>query len=164
MNEAFEVQGGARLSGDISPKGAKNEALQVLCAPLLTSEKVTVGNVPDIVDVRMLIDLIRGLGVRVERVAHDTYEFEAKDIDVKYLYSEEFLVKARKIRGSVMLIGPLLARFGKAYIPKPGGDKIGRRRLDTHFLGFEMLGAKFVYDDDLSVFSIEAAKDRKSVV
>ncbi len=156
MSDAFEVTGGARLHGEITPQGAKNEALQILCAPLLTDEKCTIGNLPDIVDVRMLIDLLHGLGVEVERLDTNTYTFEAKNINVDYLYSEEYLVKARKIRGSVMLIGPLLARFGKAYIPKPGGDKIGRRRLDTHFLGFEALGAKFVYDDDLSVFSIQA--------
>ena len=156
MSDTFIVTGGKRLSGSITPQGAKNEALQVLCAPLLTSEKVTISNLPDIIDVRMLIDLVRGLGVEVERLDTNTYTFEAKNIDVKYLYSEEYLAKARKIRGSVMLIGPLLARFGKAYIPKPGGDKIGRRRLDTHFLGFESLGAKFVYDDELEVFSIEA--------
>jgi UDP-N-acetylglucosamine 1-carboxyvinyltransferase len=156
MSDSFLVVGGKRLKGEITAQGAKNEALQVLCAPLLTSEKCTISNLPDIVDVRMLIDLIKGLGVTVERIDTNTYTFEAKDIDVKYLYSEEYLAKARKIRGSVMLIGPLLARFGKAYIPKPGGDKIGRRRLDTHFLGFEALGAKFVYDDELSVFSIEA--------
>jgi UDP-N-acetylglucosamine 1-carboxyvinyltransferase len=156
MSDTFLVTGGKRLNGSITPQGAKNEALQVLCAPLLTSEKVTISNLPDIVDVRMLIDLIRGLGVLVERIDTNTYSFEAKDIDVKYLYSEEYLANARKIRGSVMLIGPLLARFGKAYIPKPGGDKIGRRRLDTHFLGFEALGAKFVYDDELEVYSIEA--------
>jgi UDP-N-acetylglucosamine 1-carboxyvinyltransferase len=157
MSDTFIVTGGKRLSGSITPQGAKNEALQVLCAPLLTSEKVTISNLPDIVDVRMLIDLVRGLGVEVERLDTNTYTFEAKNIDVKYLYSEEYLAKARKIRGSVMLIGPLLARFGKAYIPKPGGDKIGRRRLDTHFLGFEALGAQFVYDEELEVFSIEAA-------
>ena len=156
MSDAFEVAGGARLHGEITPQGAKNEALQILCAPLLTDEKCTISNLPDIVDVRMLIDLLRGLGVEVERLDTNTYTFEAKNIDVEYLYSEEYLNKARKIRGSVMLIGPLLARFGKAYIPKPGGDKIGRRRLDTHFLGFEALGAKFVYDEDLSVFSIQA--------
>ena len=156
MSDSFLVTGGKRLSGEITAQGAKNESLEVLCVPLLTAEKCTISNLPDIIDVRMLIDLIKGLGVAVERLDTNTYTFEAKDIDVKYLYSEEYLAKARKIRGSVMLIGPLLARFGKAYIPKPGGDKIGRRRLDTHFLGFEALGAKFVYDEKLAVFSIEA--------
>lgn len=152
QDSVFEVIGGHKLSGDITPQGAKNEALQILCAVLMTPEKVTISNVPDIVDVRFLIDLIAGFGVTVERLSPDTYSFQADNIDLDYLSSQEFNAKARKIRGSVMLIGPLLARFGKAYLPKPGGDKIGRRRLDTHFLGFQKLGAKFDYDQEKGLF------------
>lgn len=157
---AFEVIGGTPLSGDIHPQGAKNEALQVICATLLTSHPVTISNVPDILDVRLLIDLIRGLGVGVQQPEADTYVFQASDIDLNYLDSLEFNEKARRIRGSVMLIGPLLARFGKAYLPKPGGDKIGRRRLDTHFLGFEKLGAAFKYDEKKNLFFVESLKLR----
>lgn len=152
QDSVFEVIGGHKLSGDITPQGAKNEALQILCAVLMTPEKVTISNVPDIVDVRFLIDLIAGFGVAVERLSPDTYSFQADNIDLDYLSSQEFNAKARKIRGSVMLIGPLLARYGKAYLPKPGGDKIGRRRLDTHFLGFQKLGAKFDYDQEKGLF------------
>ena len=154
--DAFEVIGGQPLSGEIVPQGAKNEALQVLCAPLLSAEKVTIANVPQIQDVVLLIELLEGLGVKVEKTSADTYTFQADDINLVYLNSAEFLNKASKIRGSVMLIGPLLARFGKAFLPKPGGDKIGRRRLDTHFLGLQSLGAEFKFDGDLNVYFVEA--------
>lgn len=154
--DAFEVIGGQQLSGEIVPQGAKNEALQVLCAPLLSSDKVVISNVPQIQDVILLIELLEGLGVKVEKISTDTYSFQADDIDLVYLNSAEFLNKASKIRGSVMLIGPLLARFGKAFLPKPGGDKIGRRRLDTHFLGLQSLGAEFKFDVDLNVYFVES--------
>lgn len=154
--DAFEVIGGQQLSGEIVPQGAKNEALQVLCAPLLSAEKVTIANVPQIQDVLLLIELLEGLGVKVEKTSADTYTFQADEIDLIYLNSAEFLNKASKIRGSVMLIGPLLARFGKAFLPKPGGDKIGRRRLDTHFLGLQSLGAEFKFDGELNVYFVEA--------
>lgn len=154
--DAFEVIGGQQLSGEIVPQGAKNEALQVLCAPLLSAEKITIANVPQIQDVLLLIELLEGLGVKVEKTSADTYTFQADEIDLIYLNSAEFLNKASKIRGSVMLIGPLLARFGKAFLPKPGGDKIGRRRLDTHFLGLQSLGAEFKFDAELSVYFVEA--------
>lgn len=153
-SQAFIVEGGHKLSGEITPQGAKNEALQVICAVLLTSEKVTLSNLPDIVDVRMLIDLIKGLGVKVERADANTYTFEAAKIDLKYLESKAFVQKASRIRGSVMLIGPLLARFGRAVLPKPGGDKIGRRRLDTHLLGLQALGGDFNYDGNKEMYSI----------
>ena len=158
FSDAFQVEGGIRLQGEITPQGAKNEALQILCVPLLTAEKVTISNIPNIADVRKLIDLLAGLGVQVEQINADTFIFEAKNINTDYLFSEKYQEDAKKIRGSVMLIGPLLARFGKAFLPKPGGDKIGRRRLDTHFLGFEKLGAKFVYEEESGNFSIEAKK------
>jgi len=154
--DAFEVIGGQRLSGEIVPQGAKNEALQVLCVPLLSSAKITISNVPQIQDVVLLVELLEGLGVKIERLSGDTYTFQADDIDLVYLNSAEFLQKASKIRGSVMLIGPLLARYRKAFLPKPGGDKIGRRRLDTHFLGLQSLGAEFKFDPDLSVYFVEA--------
>ncbi|MEY4902394.1 MAG: hypothetical protein RLZZ292_209 [Bacteroidota bacterium] len=156
MADTFEVVGGRKLKGEIKPQGAKNEALQILCAPLLTKEKVTISNIPQINDVLKLIELIRGLGVKVEKIKSDTYEFKADEIDLDYLGSAEFQRNARAIRGSVMLIGPLLARFGRAYLPQPGGDKIGRRRLDTHFLGFEKLGASFKYDETNNQYLIEA--------
>ena len=162
--DAFEVIGGQPLSGEIVPQGAKNEALQVLCAPLLTAEKVTIANVPQIQDVVLLIELLEGLGVKVEKTSADTYTFQADDINLVYLNSAEFLNKASKIRGSVMLIGPLLARFGKAFLPKPGGDKIGRRRLDTHFLGLQSLGAEFKFDGDLNVYFVEAKELRGTYI
>jgi len=145
--QAFRVQGNAQLSGTIQPQGAKNEALQIISAVLLTDHKVTIHNIPDIVDIRKQIELLKFLGVKVERVATDTYSFQADDVSLDILSSEAYQENAGKIRGSVMLIGPLLARFKKAYLSKPGGDKIGRRRLDTHFLGFQKLGATFNYDD-----------------
>ena len=146
-NQAFRVQGNARLSGSIEPQGAKNEALQIISAVLLTPKKVTIKNVPDILDIRKQIELLKGLGVKVEKISDNEFTFQADDIDTDHLSSEAYQDNASKIRGSVMLIGPLLARFQKAYLPKPGGDKIGRRRLDTHFLGLEKLGATFNYDE-----------------
>ena len=146
--DAFEVIGGKHLQGNIVPQGAKNEALQVICAVLLTDEKVTLSNVPDILDVRRLITLLKGLGVSIERIKSDTYSFQATEVDLEYTNTDDYRKNARSIRGSVMLMGPLLARFGRAYLPKPGGDKIGRRRLDTHFLGFQSLGAEFKYEEN----------------
>jgi len=142
----FKVEGGHRLHGSITPQGAKNEALEILCATLLTSERVVVHNIPQILDVMQLIELLRRMGVVVERLEEDTYAFCARDIDFEYLKSDDYRQRCTRLRGSVMLIGPMLARFGVGYIPKPGGDKIGRRRLDTHFLGFQKLGAKFDFD------------------
>ncbi|MFT4536180.1 MAG: UDP-N-acetylglucosamine 1-carboxyvinyltransferase [Saprospiraceae bacterium] len=156
--QAFRVQGGHSLKGNIKPQGAKNEALQILSAVLLTDEKVNIANIPDIVDVRKLIDLLRGLGVKVDIHSPTEYSFQADNIDLDFFASEDYLNHAKRIRGSVMLMGPLLARFNKAYLPKPGGDKIGRRRLDTHFLGFRELGAEFRYDDSGSQFFLHAEK------
>ncbi|MCB9272990.1 MAG: UDP-N-acetylglucosamine 1-carboxyvinyltransferase [Lewinellaceae bacterium] len=158
--DAFEVIGGAPLSGVITPQGAKNEALQALCATLLTEEKVTISNIPDILDVQRLISLLAGLGVAVERLSEDTYSFQARDVRLDFFQSKEFRQDASRIRGSVMLVAPLLARFGRAFLPKPGGDKIGRRRLDTHFLGLEKLGATFTYDAGRSQYNVEARKLR----
>jgi UDP-N-acetylglucosamine 1-carboxyvinyltransferase len=154
----FEVTGGKQLKGDIIPQGAKNEALQILCAVLLTPEKVTISNIPDIVDINKLIDLLRDLGVKVEKTGHEEYTFQSDEIKVDYLVSAEFKKKGGGLRGSTMIIGPMLARFGVAYMPKPGGDKIGRRRMDTHFIGFENLGAKFEYDSDNENFKVTATK------
>ena len=154
----FEVTGGKQLKGDIIPQGAKNEALQILCAVLLTPEKVTISNIPDIVDINKLIDLLRDLGVKVEKTGHEEYTFQSDEIKVDYLVSPEFKKKGGGLRGSTMIIGPMLARFGVAYMPKPGGDKIGRRRMDTHFIGFENLGAKFEYDSDNENFKVTATK------
>ncbi|QXU42775.1 UDP-N-acetylglucosamine 1-carboxyvinyltransferase [Pedobacter sp. D749] len=153
---AFEITGGIKLKGEITPQGAKNEALQILSAVLLTEEKVTISNIPDIKDVNKLIELLGDLGVTVERINKDTYTFEAKNIDLNFFESDTFKAKGGGLRGSIMIVGPLLARFGKAAIPKPGGDKIGRRRLDTHFIGFEKLGAKFVYDSKKAFFNVDA--------
>ena len=153
----FEVTGGTRLKGEIVPQGAKNEALQILCAVLLTPEKVTIGNVPDIVDVNKLIDLLKALGVKVEKSGYEEYTFQADAVNVDYLNSPEFKKKGAALRGSIMIVGPLLSRFGKGYIPRPGGDKIGRRRLDTHFIGFQNLGAKFEYDENDSFYRVEAS-------
>jgi len=145
---SFRVGGNAKLSGSIKPQGAKNEVLQIISAVLLTDEKVTITNVPDILDVRKLIELVKGLGVDCVKLGPNAYSFEAKEIDLDYLASEEYQANAKRIRGSVMLLGPMIARFGKAYMPKPGGDKIGRRRIDTHLNGFQKLGAKFEFDKD----------------
>lgn len=154
----FEVKGGKELKGEIVPQGAKNEALQILCAVLLTPEKVTISNIPNIRDVNKLIDLLGSLGVKVEKLAEGEYSFQADEVDIEYLYSEEFRDKGSSLRGSIMIVGPLLARFGKGYIPKPGGDKIGRRRLDTHFIGFQKLGAEFDYDSNTNFYKATAKK------
>ena len=151
----FKVEGGHRLRGEITPQGAKNEALQILCATLLTPQRVVVRNIPRILDVMQLIELLRCMGVEVEQLAEDTYAFCARDIDFEYLKSDDYRQRCTRLRGSVMLIGPMLARFGVGYIPKPGGDKIGRRRLDTHFLGFQKLGAKFNFDIADEFFMVE---------
>ncbi len=153
--DTFEVIGGSPLRGELHPQGAKNEALQVISAVLLTDDPVTISNIPDILDVNKLIELLRGLGVTVEQLAPDTYRFCAGTIDISYLRSDAFMKDAQRLRGSVMLIGPLLARFGRAILPKPGGDKIGRRRLDTHFLGFQQLSAEFKYDDEKDIYYIQ---------
>ena len=152
----FKVKGGIKLKGDLHPQGAKNEALQVLCAVLLTPEEVRMENVPNIRDVNILIDLLRDLNVTVNKLDESTYTFKADNVDVDYLSSEDYKAKSSRIRGSIMIVGPLLARYGKGYIPKPGGDKIGRRRLDTHFIGFENLGAKFVYDSKEQFYRVTA--------
>lgn len=154
---AFEIVGGKPLKGEIIPQGAKNEALQIISAVLLTEEKITISNIPDIKDVNKLIELVSDLGVKVERINQDTYTFEASKINLDFFQSEAFRAKGGSLRGSIMIVGPLLARFGKAAIPKPGGDKIGRRRLDTHFLGFEKLGAKFIYDKKTNFFNVDAS-------
>ncbi len=151
----FEVHGGNRLKGDIIPQGAKNEALQVICAVLLTKEKVIIGNIPNIVDINKLIELLSELGVKVEKTGHEEFTFQADDVNIDYLVSPEFKKKGGGLRGSMMIVGPMLTRFGKAYMPKPGGDKIGRRRVDTHFIGFEALGAKFNYQQDSEIYEVE---------
>ena len=143
---SFIIEGGIKLNGEIIPQGAKNEALQILCAVLLSEEEIIINNVPDIVDINILIDLLNDLGVKIKKLSDSSYSFISDDINLDYLTSEEFKLKGTKIRGSIMIVGPLLARFGKGYIPRPGGDKIGRRRLDTHFIGFQKLGANFEYD------------------
>ena len=155
--QSFEVRGGKKLSGEITPQGAKNEALQIISAVLLSPEKITVSNIPDIVDVNLLIELLGEMKVKINRMSRDTCSFQADDVDIDYLHSEDYHKKSGKQRGAVMLAGPLLARFKKAYIPKPGGDKIGRRRLDTHIIGFEKLGAKFSYHNDDGFFHLESA-------
>lgn len=154
----FQITGGKKLKGNITPQGAKNEALQVICAALLTPEKVTITNIPDILDVNKLIDILSDLGVTVHRNGRGNYTFQADHLNLDYLESEEFKQKGSSLRGSIMIVGPLLARFGKGYIPKPGGDKIGRRRLDTHFSGFQMLGARFRYEPGESFYGVEAEK------
>jgi len=153
----FIIQGGIKLKGEIIPQGAKNEALQILCAVLLTPEKVVIKNVPDIVDVNKLIDLLRELGVKVENSGHEEFTFQSDAVDIDFLNSPTFKKKGSALRGSIMIVGPLLARFGKGFIPKPGGDKIGRRRLDTHFIGFQKLGAKFTYDEGDEFYKVEAS-------
>jgi UDP-N-acetylglucosamine 1-carboxyvinyltransferase len=153
---SFEVTGGKKLKGEITPQGAKNEALQIISAVLLTAEKVTIKNIPDILDVNLLIELLSLLNVKLERISKDACTFQADDVHVDYLASEDFRQKSSRMRGAVMLAGPMLARFKKAYIPKPGGDKIGRRRLDTHIIGFEKLGAKFVQDEETNEFLLKA--------
>lgn len=152
----FVIRGGNNLSGEIIPQGAKNEALQVICAVLLTPEKVTIKNIPDISDVNNLIELLSNMGVTISRNSSSEVTFQASDIDINYLLSGDFRTRSSSLRGSVMIVGPLLSRFGKAYIPKPGGDRIGRRRLDTHFNGFQKLGAKFEFDSCDPFFKVEA--------
>jgi UDP-N-acetylglucosamine 1-carboxyvinyltransferase len=156
--QSFEIIGGKKLKGEITPQGAKNEALQIISAVLLTDQVVRISNIPDIVDVNKLIDLLQDMGVKVNRESKDTYTFQADQIDQEYFKGEVFKQKGYSLRGSVMIVGPLLARFKRAFIPRPGGDKIGRRRLDTHFLGFEKLGAKFTYDQKDSFFSVDATE------
>ncbi len=154
----FEIVGGKKLSGELTPQGAKNEALQVISAVLLTDQPVTISNVPNILDVNKLIELLEGLGVYVTRKGKGTFMFQAKNINIDYLISEEYNRLGSSLRGSIMVLGPLLARFGKGFLPKPGGDKIGRRRLDTHFIGFEKLGAEFSYDEKQNYFSVKASE------
>ena len=154
----FRVRGGKELKGEITPQGAKNETLQILCAVLLTPEKVTISNIPDIIDVNKLIALLGDLGVKINKTKPDTYVFQADEVNLDFLKSEEFRKKGAGLRGSIMIVGPLLARFGFGAIPKPGGDKIGRRRLDTHFIGFEKLGATFDFDSHASFYEVTAKK------
>ena len=156
--ESFIIEGGHRLSGTIAPQGAKNEALEVICATLLTSEEVIIRNVPDILDVNNLIKLLQDIGVKVKKLAPNEFSFQADEVNLDYLESSDFVKKCSSLRGSVLMIGPLLGRFGKATIAKPGGDKIGRRRLDTHFLGFKNLGAHFGRVEDRDVYEIQADK------
>jgi UDP-N-acetylglucosamine 1-carboxyvinyltransferase len=155
---SFVINGGKALKGTLNPQGAKNEALQVICATLLTREKITIRNIPDISDVNSLISLISDLGVKVEKTGDHEYTFQAEDINIEYLNTDEFREKSISLRGSVMILGPLLARCGKGYIPKPGGDKIGRRRLDTHFLGFQDLGARFDFNPATNAYHVDATK------
>lgn len=154
----FKIEGGHQLKGSIQPQGAKNEALQILCAVLLTPEKVTINNIPNIVDVNKLIKLLEKLGVKIEQLGANSYSFQSDDLNLEYLETEQFKIDGSGLRGSIMIVGPLLARFGKGYIPKPGGDKIGRRRLDTHFEGFINLGAKFRYNREDYFYGVEADK------
>ena len=154
----FRVEGGHRLSGEIVPQGAKNEALQIICATLLTSERVVLKNVPVIADVMQLIELMGAMGVKVERLSEDSFAFQADDINLDYLRTSDYHTRCRRLRGSVMMIGPLLTRFGVGFMPKPGGDKIGRRRLDTHFLGFQKLGAEFNFDLSDEFYTVEAKR------
>ena len=156
MSSTFIVEGGHRLQGSITPQGAKNEALQVICATLLTSEKVIISNIPVIADVRNLISLLADMGVKVRQLTENSYEFQADEVNIDYIHTEAYKKKAQRLRGSVMIVGPMVARFGTAVLPKPGGDKIGRRRLDTHLLGIERLGATFEYEKDEKVFVINA--------
>ncbi|MCT4665231.1 MAG: UDP-N-acetylglucosamine 1-carboxyvinyltransferase [Flavobacteriales bacterium] len=153
---SFKIRGGKKLSGNITPQGAKNEALQVICAVLLTDKEVVISNVPNIIDVNRLIEILQDLGVKVSKRGKGIFAFQADEINLEYMETEEFRVKGASIRGSIMIVGPLLARFGKAGIPKPGGDKIGRRRLDTHFIGLKNLGAEFVYNKEKRYYSIES--------
>jgi len=155
---SFVIEGGHKLSGEITPQGAKNEALQVICATLLTAEKVTIHNIPDILDVNNLIMLLQEMGVKVDHPHPGTYSFQADNIDLDYLQTDSFLKKSTSLRGSVMIVGPLVARFGQAFVPKPGGDMIGRRRLDTHFIGIQKLGAAFDYNIEKQLYNVTAKK------
>ena len=156
--QAFKIQGGIKLSGDVTPQGAKNEALQIICATLLTPEEIIIKNIPDIIDINKLISLLISLGVKVKKLKPNTFSFKADDVNLDYLNSEKFKIDGKSLRGSIMIVGPLLARFGKAYIPRPGGDKIGRRRLDTHFEGLIKLGAKFTYSKEDYFYGVESKK------
>jgi UDP-N-acetylglucosamine 1-carboxyvinyltransferase len=157
----FKIEGGIRLKGDVTPQGAKNEALQILCAVLLTPEKVTINNIPDIIDVNKLITLLGNLGVKIQKNGPGSITFQADEVNVGYLETEAFKKEGGSLRGSIMIVGPLLVRFGKGYIPKPGGDKIGRRRLDTHFEGFINLGAKFRYEREDHFYGVETQERLK---
>ena len=157
----FQIEGGQQLSGEIQPQGAKNEALQILCAVLLTSDEVVINNIPDILDVNKLIQLLENLGVKIKKLGKGSYSFKSDDLNLDYLSSEQFKKDGSGLRGSIMIVGPLLARFGKGFIPKPGGDKIGRRRLDTHFEGFIKLGAKFRYNKEERFYGVEAPNGLK---
>ena len=161
---SFKIIGGKSLKGEVTPQGAKNEALQILCAVLLTEDEIIVENIPDIKDVNLLINLLKGIGVDVKKINDTTYKFKSNNIDLTYTKTKEFFDKSSKIRGSIMLMGPMVARFGSAYIAKPGGDKIGRRRVDTHFIGLQELGANFSVEDNNSVFKISANKLRGSKI
>ena len=161
---SFKIIGGKSLKGEVTPQGAKNEALQILCAVLLTEDEIIIENIPDIKDVNLLINLLDGIGVDVKRINDTTYKFKSNNIDLAYTKTKEFFDKSSKIRGSIMLMGPMVARFGSAYIAKPGGDKIGRRRVDTHFIGLQELGANFSVEDNNSVFKISANKLRGSKI
>ena len=152
----FSIEGGIKLSGEITPQGAKNEALQVICATLLTKDEVIIDNIPNIIDVIKLIDLLSSLGVEIKKISDNKYSFKAEYVNIDYLQSESFKRKGSSLRGSIMIVGPLLARFGKGFIPKPGGDKIGRRRLDTHFLGLIKLGASFRYNKEEYFYGVES--------
>ena len=155
---SFVIQGGRHLNGELVPQGAKNEALEVICATLLTSEKVIINNIPNILDINNLIELLRNLGVKIEQLGEHDYSFLADEVNLDYIETDDFFKRSASLRGSVMIVGPLVARFGKAIIPKPGGDKIGRRRLDTHFIGIQKLGASFEYSSDKQVYSISASR------
>ena len=161
---SFKIIGGKSLKGEVTPQGAKNEALQILCAVLLTEDEIIIENIPDIKDVNLLINLLDGIGVDVKKINDTTYKFKSNNIDLTYTKTKEFFDKSSKIRGSIMLMGPMVARFGSAYIAKPGGDKIGRRRVDTHFIGLQELGANFSVEDNNSVFKISANKLRGSKI
>jgi len=158
---SFKIEGGHKLNGTITPQGAKNEALQILCAVLLTPEKVTIHNIPDIIDINKLIFILGELGVKVDKLGKNSYSFQADHINLEYLESKDFKRDGSSLRGSIMIVGPLLARFGKGYIPRPGGDKIGRRRLDTHFEGFIRLGASFRYNKEEYFYGVEAPNGLK---
>ena len=162
--QAFKIKGGNKLKGTIVPQGAKNEALQIICATLLTKEEVVVDNIPNIIDVKKLINLLKSIGVEVSCLSNNKYSFKAENINLDYMSSDKFKIDGKSLRGSIMIVGPLLARYGKAYIPRPGGDKIGRRRLDTHFQGLIKLGAKFSYSKEEKFYGVEAKKLKGSFI
>ena len=162
--QAFKIKGGNKLEGTIVPQGAKNEALQIICATLLTKEEVVVDNIPNIIDVKKLINLLKSIGVEVTCLSNNKYSFKAENINLDYMSSDKFKIDGKSLRGSIMIVGPLLARYGKAFIPRPGGDKIGRRRLDTHFQGLIKLGAKFSYSKEDKFYGVEAKKLRGSFI